>query len=218
MLAGGQQVAEVEVRGEETDRSSASVAVRLARGSRVWLRKDAGTASQVEGNFRSSFTGVLIRPDPPSAWRWQLNESDVIQLPFWECLLLFQNGRTDWMIKEKVKVCTSVCVSVLVCVCVCMSVSVCMCVCVCVCARMRACVCACMRVCVHACVCACVPVCACVHVCLSLSPQNLPTLFRNLAPSSGICPKEKHFKHSFAFDRWWLMETRLQKWTPEVTR
>ena len=95
MVVNGHQVAEAEVRGDEIDRSSATVAVRLAQGNRVWLRRDTGTATQVEGAFRSSFTGVLITPDPPSDSWWQLDKFEVIKLTFSEYVLLLEIGRAD---------------------------------------------------------------------------------------------------------------------------
>ena len=77
MMANGDQVAEMDARGDKIDRSSVTVAVRLTQGNRVWLRRNAGTATQVQVGFRSSFTDVLVRPDPLSAWQWwQLDESD----------------------------------------------------------------------------------------------------------------------------------------------
>ncbi|KAK7506689.1 hypothetical protein BaRGS_00002164 [Batillaria attramentaria] len=66
IVRNGGEVAETEASGDDTkymDRASNSVLLHMTTGQRVWVKRASGDATRLQGDYRSSFSGVLIRAD-----------------------------------------------------------------------------------------------------------------------------------------------------------
>ncbi|KAK7506691.1 hypothetical protein BaRGS_00002166 [Batillaria attramentaria] len=67
IVRNGREVAEVESSGDDAymDRSSNSVVVQLSPGDKVWVRRDNGDVTKIQGGYRTSFSGILVVPFQP---------------------------------------------------------------------------------------------------------------------------------------------------------
>ncbi|KAK7506690.1 hypothetical protein BaRGS_00002165 [Batillaria attramentaria] len=65
IMKNGVEIAEVEASGDDKyhDRSSSSVVVHLAKADKVWVKRYDGGSTQVQGGWRTAFTGILVVPD-----------------------------------------------------------------------------------------------------------------------------------------------------------
>ncbi|KAK7506696.1 hypothetical protein BaRGS_00002171 [Batillaria attramentaria] len=67
IIKNGHTLAEVEANGDDPkymDRSANSVVVHLAAEDKVWVKRVDGTVNTIQGNYRTSFAGILVIADP----------------------------------------------------------------------------------------------------------------------------------------------------------